>query len=115
LWPGPNRPAARSEPAVGAVGGGATCAGEGDSRSVHRGCAFPGNRGQNLEPPRGGRRPPAGAQWQRDGRVPAAVSGQLSQIPNVLNARVSGEGTSLVYAVDDIIPFMTYLSKAWLG
>ena len=40
-------------------------------RPVHRSRADPGDRGQDLEPPGGGRRRPARSQRPGDGRVPA--------------------------------------------
>jgi hypothetical protein len=49
-------------------------------RPVHRDRAVPGDRGQDLEPPRAGRRHPAGSQWPGDGRLPAVPRAPLSGI-----------------------------------
>lgn len=50
-------------------------AGRGGCRSVHRAGAVPGDRGEDLEPPRAGRRHPAGSQQRGDGRVPDVARG----------------------------------------
>ena len=78
LRPRPASPAARSGPDAGAVGGRRAGPGQSHARPVHRGRALSGGpRGEDLEPPGGGRRRPAGSQRRRDGRVPPGPRGSL--------------------------------------
>src|SRR5262249_12718422 len=77
---GSARSAARPGLAACAVGGGRAGSCQGDPGPIHGAGAVPGDRGQDLEPPGTGGRPPAGSQWTGDGCVQAVPRGSLTGV-----------------------------------